>query len=348
MKEYGMRLKKQVVAVLIIVMIMSVFVPIQAETFGSRQAPLHHPNEGNIIDVIFSGIAATDNSHPFAIELQNIIDNLPAGYELISATLINLDRRGEHQGVWVLTYNYDEPWGMPHGMIIYMYNGRIRSQDYGMVRPWFMNLTSYNMLQHADGHVFEILGLYNGNVVPVLLQYDDHLYGRFLLFEEEVSGERFNELIREWGAAEVGDSFVFPNQTAQILAMQVSTATLVPTQNNAITVTINSTPVNFADQPPTIVNGRTLVPVRGVFEALGFEAFWNEQARQVTLTRASDTVLITIDSATFITNGVSHTLDVPAQIISGRTMVPIRAVLESVGYDLEWNEATRTAIIITN
>jgi len=321
MKKYISQLKKQVLAVFVAAITLSAFVPVQ--------------------------VTAEDTKHPFAIELQNIIDNLPAGHEFVSATLINLDRQAQHQGVWVLTYNPNGEWDMPYpyGRIIYMYNGQIRSQDHGIVRPWFMKLTSYNMLQHADGHAFEIFGLHNGNIIPVLLQYDDHLYGRHLLFGEEISGERFGELIEEWGAAEVGDSFTFPDQTAQILAMQLAAT---PIQNNPITVTIGNTPINFTDQQPTIVDDRTLVPVRGVFEALGFEPSWDEQARQVTLSRASDTILITIDSVTFTTNGVNYTLDVPAQIINGRTMVPIRALLESVGYDLEWNEATRTAIIITN
>lgn len=78
----------------------------------------------------------------------------------------------------------------------------------------------------------------------------------------------------------------------------------------------------------TIIDGRTLVPVRGVFEALGFSVSWDEQARQVTLSRANDTIIITIDSASFIANGISHTLDVPAQIIGGSTMLPIRTVLD--------------------
>ena len=58
--------------------------------------------------------------------------------------------------------------------------------------------------------------------------------------------------------------------------------------------------------------------------------------------------VITIDSASFTANGASHTLDVPAQIIGGSTMLPIRAVLESVGYNLSWDESTRTVTISTN
>ena len=114
---------------------------------------------------------------------------------------------------------------------------------------------------------------------------------------------------------------------------------------NAINVIVNGQHINFADQPPTIVDGRTLVPVRGVFEALGFDASWNEQARQVTLSRANDTIVITIDNVTFTANAVSNTLDVPAQIIGGRTMLPIRAVLESVGYDVDWDGEATTVII---
>lgn len=114
---------------------------------------------------------------------------------------------------------------------------------------------------------------------------------------------------------------------------------------DTINVTINNQRVNFTDQVPTIVYGRTLVPVRGVFEMLGFDVGWNADTQQVTLTRESDTVVITIGNAAFTANGVSNTLDVPAQIIGGRTMLPIRAVLESVGYNVGWDGATGTVMI---
>ena len=56
-------------------------------------------------------------------------------------------------------------------------------------------------------------------------------------------------------------------------------------------------------------------------------------------------VVVTIGNSTFTTNGTSHKLDVSAQIIGGRTMLPIRFVLESVGYTMDWDDATRTVII---
>jgi len=112
-----------------------------------------------------------------------------------------------------------------------------------------------------------------------------------------------------------------------------------------ISVTVDGRRVNFESQPPVNVDGRVLVPVRGVFEALGFDVSWNPDTRQATLARASDVIIITIDSVTFTTNGINHTLDVPAQIFNGSIMLPIRAVIESVGYNLDWEGETQTVVI---
>ncbi|MCL2202052.1 MAG: stalk domain-containing protein [Oscillospiraceae bacterium] len=115
--------------------------------------------------------------------------------------------------------------------------------------------------------------------------------------------------------------------------------------NAPISVFINGQRVVFPDQNPVVIDGRTLVPVRGVFEDLNFFVDWNPNTRRATLTRGSDTIIITVGSNVFTTNGVSHTLDVAAQTIGGRTMLPLRLVLESVGYTLDWNSATSTVTI---
>jgi len=127
-----------------------------------------------------------------------------------------------------------------------------------------------------------------------------------------------------------------------------TTATATTATTTIINVTVDGQRVVFEGQGPVIVDGRTLVPVRGVFEHLGFTVGWNGDTRTATMTRGNDTIAMTIGSATFTTNGISHTLDVPAQIINGSTMVPIRLPLESVGYGLDWNGDTRTVVITSN
>jgi hypothetical protein len=112
-----------------------------------------------------------------------------------------------------------------------------------------------------------------------------------------------------------------------------------------ISVTIEGEPVAFADQTPIVVDGRTLVPVRGVFEHLGFSVDWDAEARAAILSDDFFEIIIPLDSDTFTTNGARHTLEVPAQSIGGRTMLPIRAVLETVGFFVDWDGDTRTVLI---
>jgi len=141
-----------------------------------------------------------------------------------------------------------------------------------------------------------------------------------------------------------------------ILALVLAAGVLMPINLQAqtqqdIIVTIDGVAVDFEGQPPIIVDGRTLVPVRGVFEQLGFDVDWDQDAQMAILTRDDFVVRIIIGEPTFgIDDYVREAsgnveLDVPAQIIGDRTLLPIRAVLESVGYYVDWDNATRTVIV---
>jgi hypothetical protein len=110
-------------------------------------------------------------------------------------------------------------------------------------------------------------------------------------------------------------------------------------------IEINGALVTFADPHSTAVNGNALAPYY-VFEDLGFGVAWNANTQQVTLSRNDDTIAIEIGRRIFTANGLRRTSAIPAQIINGRTMLPIRAILESAGYSVYWNEA-RNAIVIS-
>jgi len=116
-----------------------------------------------------------------------------------------------------------------------------------------------------------------------------------------------------------------------------------------ISVSIDGVQVEFEDQQPIIIDARTLVPVRGVFEALGFDVDWVEETQTVILADDNYEVVIIIGEDTFTVNEHwSRTLDVPAQLIGGRTMLPIRFVLESVGFGVFWDEDTSTVVLATD
>ena len=99
------------------------------------------------------------------------------------------------------------------------------------------------------------------------------------------------------------------------------------------------------DTPPTIVEGRTLVPVRAIFEAIGATVEWDGATSTATGVRGDTTVIIQIDNTTAYVNGEARTLDVPAQLINGRTMVPARFISEAMGCDVTWDAKTETAAV---
>ena len=116
---------------------------------------------------------------------------------------------------------------------------------------------------------------------------------------------------------------------------------------NEVAVTLNGEAIDFADQAPAIVEGRVLVPLRAIFEALGASVEWEQKTKTVTSTKNSTTVVMTVGDNTIYRNGEKVLLDVPAQIINSRTMVPARAIAEAFGIGVEWDNVTRTVVLET-
>ena len=114
-----------------------------------------------------------------------------------------------------------------------------------------------------------------------------------------------------------------------------------------ITITLNGTELDCESygQGATIVEGRTLVPLRAIFEALGASVEWDQSTKTVTSALDEVTVKLTIGEKVLYVNDESKELDVPAMIMNGRTMVPARAVAESFGVDVSWDKETRTVIL---
>lgn len=109
--------------------------------------------------------------------------------------------------------------------------------------------------------------------------------------------------------------------------------------------TINSKGV-VLDQPPIIENGRTLVPFRFVGEAIGAKIGWDPVKKTVSYVLGDKNIVLTIGSVTAIVNGVKTTLDVAPKILpTGRTVVPIRFISESIGAKVDWNATTRMVTI---
>lgn len=101
-------------------------------------------------------------------------------------------------------------------------------------------------------------------------------------------------------------------------------------------VSYNGEKITF-DQIPVIENGRTLVPLRAIFEKIGTEVTWNGDTQTVTAKSGDTEISLTINNTTAYKNGEFVTLDVPAKIINGRTLVPVRFIADCFGVEVNWD-----------
>ena len=117
-------------------------------------------------------------------------------------------------------------------------------------------------------------------------------------------------------------------------------------QKAFITVLLDGKRIEF-DQDPMIVNGRTLAPMRLIFEAMGAEVEWDDQLWRVTAKKGDKTITLDIGKAYAYVNGKKIDIDVPAQIYGGRTLVPARFIAEGLDSDVDWDPEALTVRITT-
>ena len=115
---------------------------------------------------------------------------------------------------------------------------------------------------------------------------------------------------------------------------------------NPITVEVDFGTIQF-DTPPVNINGRVLVPVRAIFEAMGAEVTWNAGTKTVTSKLDNNIVVMQIDSTIMRINGEPKTIDVAPKIISNRTLVPARAAAEAFDCKVQWLGPQNKVVIST-
>jgi hypothetical protein len=136
-------------------------------------------------------------------------------------------------------------------------------------------------------------------------------------------------------------------QTKNIMAVvAVAAASIAGAQG--IKATVNGDRVQFPDMKPTMMNGRVMVPVRGVFEHMDSTVMWDAEAGMVTAQRGNDIIKLPVNSQFATVNGKRVRLDTPATVRSGRTMVPLRFLSEALGAGVDWVASSRTVEITTS
>ncbi|MBQ9096894.1 MAG: copper amine oxidase N-terminal domain-containing protein [Clostridia bacterium] len=131
-----------------------------------------------------------------------------------------------------------------------------------------------------------------------------------------------------------------------VVILSVSVFIVPVSANNELSVVLNGEPLEF-DVQPQIINGRTMVPMRKIFEELGATVDWDGSIQKITAKKQDITVVMQINSNILSVNGNNVTLDVPPQLVNGRTLVPVRAVAESFDIHVLWDEVYNNVVLST-
>lgn len=126
---------------------------------------------------------------------------------------------------------------------------------------------------------------------------------------------------------------------AFLLALMMLTASVSAVDLYIDTVKLDTT------ASPTIIDGRTMVPLRPIFESLGATVIWDQATKTSVGEKDNIQIIVQADNPTAYINGVAYTLDIPAQIINGYMMVPARFIAEALNYEISWYADTQVAAI---
>ncbi len=132
-----------------------------------------------------------------------------------------------------------------------------------------------------------------------------------------------------------------------VVLMMTTSFCMTSLADDSVKIVINGVEQKY-DQMPVIVDGRTLVPMRGIFEALGARVQWIDYTKTVVGSRDRQFIKLKLGSDVVAINGTEQKVDVPAQLINSRTMVPVRFISEALGEKVEWDGDTKTVYITSD
>ncbi len=205
-------------------------------------------------------------------------------------------------------------------------NGWVRNDLINLQKEYSLKVTANGVnLRSGPGTTYYVVGSVNNGDILTLL---------------DTNGDWYQVKTADGLTAYINGSFVQKiEKTAP--ALVPSSGQQIPAPLDTPVVILDGSQLTF-EVPPTIEKGRTLVPLRAIFEAMGASVNWDNNTRTVTSVKGTTTVVLPIGSTRPTVNGQVWPLEVPAKINNGRTLAPLRFVGEAFGGKVDWNSRTRT------
>ncbi len=184
---------------------------------------------------------------------------------------------------------------------------------------------------------FEALDVEGEEIEPTLDQANGYFVARVVDAEGNVIAQSASEKIESEPVLELAASKLIAESVALVVDYESAFVNGEKTQIDA----------NDDKVKPTVIDGRTLVPVRFIAESFKANVGWDDATQKVTIELDGKTIVMTLNETAYTVDGEEKQLDVPATTIYGRTMVPVRAISVAFEKAVFW-EGENELIIISN
>jgi len=133
-----------------------------------------------------------------------------------------------------------------------------------------------------------------------------------------------------------------------IMLFSISFLTVAFADSSIVKVVINDKEISFDEKPFIDENSRTLIPVRFVSEELGATVEWNQEKKEVTITKEDKIIKLIINKKNAFVNDEEIILDTKAILKNSRTFVPVRFISETLGTTVKWDQETQSVLITSD
>ncbi len=139
-----------------------------------------------------------------------------------------------------------------------------------------------------------------------------------------------------------------PSQAPPGQAAPATTTTTTTVHRGGIAVLVDGKPVEFKEAPPQVIMGCTMVPMRGIFEAIGAYVEYDPANHTVKAQRNNESVELRMGSRLAHKNGAEILMEVKPTVIAGTTMVPLRFIGEALGATVEFDKPNNRVMVTTS
>lgn len=115
-----------------------------------------------------------------------------------------------------------------------------------------------------------------------------------------------------------------------------------------VQIKLNGQKINFDVEPYIDKQNRTIVPLRFIGESLGYSVGWNQETKEVTVIDGNSLIKLWLGKKEALVNNNKVGLDTFATVVNGRTMVPLRFIMENLGVTVDFNPTTKVVNIMKN